>query len=209
MNDEMLRDRAEASLRAMSSVSQRVVTIKKVNSKKQIIYGEVYAPNVLDTYGEMMTAEDIEKMAHRFMGLDLMNTIDVQHDNKPRDAYPVESFIARAGDHDYTEGAWVLGVKVADPALWAEIENGKLNGYSFEALVHKLPAVVEYDYEQMLFGHTEENKGHTHMFFVEMNDSGKIISGRTTTEMGHDHVIRGGTATLPGGPDGHTHRFFA
>ena len=34
---------------------------------KQIVYAEVYAPNVLDTHGDYMTAETIEKMAHDFL----------------------------------------------------------------------------------------------------------------------------------------------
>jgi hypothetical protein len=68
------------------------VPIKKTDGEKQIVYGEVYAPYVLDTYGEFMTPEDIETMAHRFMQLDLTKVIDTQHDNQPNGSFPVESF---------------------------------------------------------------------------------------------------------------------
>jgi hypothetical protein len=64
------------------------VPIKKTDGEKQIVYGEVYAPYILDTYGEFMTPEDIEVMAHRFMQLDLSKVIDTQHDNQPNGSFP-------------------------------------------------------------------------------------------------------------------------
>lgn len=82
-----------------------------------------------------MTAEDIKKLAHRALKLDLAVIIDTQHDNVPNGSYPVESFIARSGDPDYTEGAWVMGVKVPDDATWEKVLKGELNGFSFEAMV--------------------------------------------------------------------------
>ncbi|MGH8562760.1 MAG: XkdF-like putative serine protease domain-containing protein [Gammaproteobacteria bacterium] len=44
------------------------VRIKRVDEAKRIVFGEVYTPNLLDTYSDFMSAEDIELMAHSGKG---------------------------------------------------------------------------------------------------------------------------------------------
>lgn len=181
------------------------VRIKKIDEEKRIVYGEVYAPNVLDTYGDFMTAEDIELMAHRFMKLaNMQQAIDTNHDEQPNGSYPVESFIAREGDPEYTPGSWVLGTKIEDDNLWADIKKGEINGYSFQALVRKLAVVVNIDMTPDNFGVTEEADGHFHFFWVEFDDDGRVKKGRTSEDEGHYHEIKRGTATEKA--DGHAHR---
>lgn len=187
--------------------SNTTVSIKNIDEEKQIVYAEVYAPNVIDTHGELMRAEDIELMAHRFLQLDLTKVIDKRHDNVPTDSFPVESFIARAGDPDYTEGAWVLATKIVNDELWEQIKKGVFNGYSFEAMVRKLPAVALLEVTRDNFALTEEAEdGHRHIYFAELDDDGRVIAGRTSTEMGHSHEIKAGTATEVAG--NHRHRIF-
>lgn len=191
----------------MAQVKESINKIQRIDSEKQIVYGVVYAPLEIDTWGEAMTAEDIEVMAHRFMALQLDQTIDEQHDERPKmDCYPVESFIARKGDPDYPEGAWVLGVKVADADTWAKVKKGELNGFSFQAMVKKVAAIVEIEFDPEVIGRTEVNEDHDHLFFAKMDDDGKVVSGRTTTNAGHSHEIRRGTATEI--TNGHSHRYF-
>lgn len=188
-----------------SAQTEHFVRIKKINEEKRIVYGEVYAPDVLDTYGDFMTADDIEKMAHRFMKLaNLGGSIDTNHDERSNGSYPVESFIAREGDPDYTPGAWVLGTKVEDDEIWKAIKKGELNGYSFQALVRKLAVVVNIDMTPDNVGVTEEADGHFHFFWVEFDDDGRVKRGRTSEEEGHSHEIKRGTATEK--TDGHAHR---
>lgn len=183
------------------------VRIQKMDAAEQIAYGVVYAPNEIDTWGDMMRAEDIKKMAHRFMQLDdVRKTIDTMHDEESNGSYPIESFIARAGDPDYPEGAWVLGVKIPDKKLWQRVEKGELAGFSFQAMVRKLPAVVELDVSVDNFGQTEQFGDHTHLFWAEINDDGQVVAGRTSTVKGHSHEILGGTKTEEA--LGHSHRFF-
>ena len=78
--------------------TEKIVEFKKSNAKKQIVYGEVYVPNVKDTDGNFMTAETIEKMAHDFMKNSRNTQIDKNHDGYKDKGYVVESFIARKGD---------------------------------------------------------------------------------------------------------------
>lgn len=189
------------------SEKQTYVAIRSVNVEKHIVYGVVYEPWVLDTYGDMMLPEDIEKMAHEFIASgQLDQKIDRQHDNIPTGSFPVESYIAKSDDPDYPEGAWVLGVKVVDRSLWNDIKSGKVNGYSFEAVVTKKPVVVEIEYDPTLAGETGEAKGHTHLYFVRLNVDGVVEYGRTDrhSEDGHYHEIKAGTATEFA--DDHAHR---
>lgn len=184
------------------------VQSQKFDEEKQIVYGCVYAPGQLDTYGEFMTAEDIEKMAHRYMkSVDLDQSIDVRHDNVVRDAYPVESFIARKGDVDYPEGSWVLGVKVEDVQLWGRIKSGELNGFSFQAMVVPVDMQIEYQVIRDHVGPTCAADDHEHMLFVQIGDDGKVISGMTSKAAdGHVHKIVRASATET--TNGHSHRFF-
>lgn len=177
--------------------AQHTVVLKAVNEERQIVYGVVYEPNVIDTHGDMMLAHDIEAMAHRFLSdLVLSKSIDTMHDNDATSCYPVESYIARKGDPDYPEGAWVLGVKVVDADIWSRIKKGELNGYSFEARVTKSPVVVEIEYDPSIFGETELAEGHTHFYWLKIDDHGIVIGGRTSrAKDGHYHEIVSGTAT--------------
>lgn len=184
---------------------QRFVRIKKVDDEKRVVYGEVYAPYVLDVHGDFMAPDDIEAMAHRFMQLNnITRAIDTNHNNQSNGSYPVESFIAREGDPDYTPGAWVLGVKVPDDEVWRAVKRGDLNGYSFEALVYKVAVIVSVDATPDHVGKTEENDRHSHFFYVKLNSDGKVESGMTSEDEGHSHVIKRGTATEKS--QNHSHR---
>jgi hypothetical protein len=183
----------------------RHVSICKVDAAKKIVYGEVYAPFVLDTYGEFMLPDDIEKMAHRFMRLDLQHVIDTQHDNLPNGSHPIESFIAREGDPDYTPGAWVLGVKVSDE-MWPLVEGGQLNGFSFQSLVKPKEVEVVYSVVRDHVGATEEGLDHQHVYYVQVDSMGNVVGGKTDAVQGHSHEIKRASVTEV--TAGHSHRFF-
>lgn len=182
-------------------------TIKNVSGDEQIVYGEVYAPYIIDTHGEMMLPEDVKLMAHRFLSLKKNDKIDLMHNNKAIKASVVESFIARPNDPLYTEGAWVLAVKIEDADVWADVKAGKFNGYSFEAYVYKREAEVVFEYLPVHVGFTEKNDGHFHLFYVEVGADGRVTTGHTSAaDDGHVHKITLGTATAA--TNGHAHRYF-
>lgn len=189
-----------------------VVHIAKAVAEKQIVYGVVYAPGEVDAHGEAMMAEDIEKMCHEFLRLAASTkgaVIDKNHDNVALSAYPVESYIETEEGKDWPVGSWIMGVKIEDPTIWAEVKSGKLNGYSFEAMVRKLPIIVEVDLEPDFIGTTSKNLQHDHVFFLEFNEEGLVVGGSTSYDDGHRHVIRAGTATefaKSSGGHSHSHR---
>lgn len=113
---------------------QKSIRIAKTDKVKQIVYGVVYEPDVEDSHGDMMTAEEIEKAAHGFMERQNTYNIDKQHDLDADKGYVVETYIApvdmELGDQQITKGSWVAGVKVTDAETWDQIEKGEITGFS-------------------------------------------------------------------------------
>lgn len=182
---------------------------RKADAKKQLVYGMVYAPNIIDQQGDMMDADTLEQMAHEFLRkTDLKEIIDHEHDNWPKDCYPVESWIQKTDDPDgiFIKDSWCLGVKIADAGLWAKVMKGDVNGFSFQGTAAKRKVLVEYEILATIIGVTDPaDDGHSHSFVTKMDEDGKPTFGRTSVAPdGHYHDIQRGTATNEAG--GHKHR---
>lgn len=172
---------------------------------RQILYSEVYAPMVVDTHGDYMSAETIETMAHNFLKDGYQRNIDVMHDGNHVTACIVESYIAREGDPDFTAGAWVVGIHVEDEALWADVVSGKLNGLSLEALATFEDKTVEVSIPDLIEGTTSVDQSHSHTFRAKYNDKGEFVGGVTDEVEGHTHTISHPTFTET--VEGHCHKF--
>lgn len=175
------------------------------------VFGEVYAPLQVDTDGEAMTSGDIRKMAHDFIAAGMVKAIDRDHNQVVCGAEVVESFIARGNDPDYREGAWVLGVRMKGGSIWEAIKSGEINGFSVDALVHKSIQTVLVELTRIASGDTEPNQeedvlAHSHVFYTEFLDNGRIKFGTTDEVLGHFHTISGTVVTDKA--MGHTHRYF-
>ena len=143
------------ALRVLCAAANGNMAISKVDHELQIVYGEVYAPGFPDSQGDYMTRETIREMAFEFMRKGLGGNIDVQHSQEQSGAYVVESFIARDDDSVFIPGSWVIGVKVPDPELWAQIKSGELNGFSLDGKAMRVDSVLEIDMPDFLRGETE------------------------------------------------------
>ena len=171
----------------------------KADEEHQIVYGVVYAPNQVDTDWETMTADEIQEMAWNFLAKKQPENIDLQHDLVQSGCEVVESFIARAEDPDFPEGAWVLGVRCPDD-IWKRVKEGEFNGYSLYASVTKYPAKVLVQIAKQITGITEESTvdiipPHEHTYIVNFDNKGNIVSGMTDLVLAHSHPIVKGTAT--------------
>ena len=156
-------------------------SIQKVVGDERLVTGQVYAPDTLDSHGHFMTANELKRVAHQFMVDGLQTSIDVQHDNKTINATIVETFIARKGDPDFEEGAWVATVKIDDLDVWQSIKDGKLNGYSFEIMTYRDDLDVEIEYQSWYYGFTDPDPydKHDHPFMVRLDANGEIAWGMT------------------------------
>lgn len=191
-----------------SGTDETAVTIpfKKTDDDEQIVYGEVYAPNVPDSQGDFMTAETIKAMAHEFMKNGFVSKVDLNHSQEESGSYIVESFIARADDTVFIPDSWVVGVKIPDVAHWELVKSGELNGFSLDGFGVRVPKVLEFDLPDYLIGETDEVEAHKHKFFVKYDESGNFLGGMTDAGPdGHIHPILRGTITEA--VNGHGHRF--
>ena len=180
------------------------VSIKKFDDELRIVWGEVYAPSVPDSQGDIMSASEIRKMAHEAIKRGGVK-VDVNHDGTATMSGIVESFIARKGDPDFIEGSWVVGMHVPDGRIWNMIKSGELNGFSFEGTGYRAKKTVDINVPEQITGSTTEASGHTHTFVVKYDEAGRFVGGETNEVNGHKHAIRAGTITEDA--IGHSHRF--
>lgn len=106
------------------------------NEDKRIVYGPVLIPDEPDTDKDMVTADHIENVAHKFVedygNIDLMHSLN----NVGR---LVESYILPVDlkvDENTTvpKGSWVMGVRVTDDKAWKAVKDQKLGGFSIMAM---------------------------------------------------------------------------
>ena len=101
------------------------------DADQRIVYGVVAEPGLLDSDGDAIAREGIRGAAHSFM--ENYSPIFYRHVG-PVDAAPIESYIAsqdiQLGEQLVREGSWVLGTKIYSDAIWKEIKDGHIVGYS-------------------------------------------------------------------------------
>ena len=106
------------------------------NDEKRIVYGPVLIPDEPDSDKDVVSAEKIEEVAHKFV--EDYGNIDLQHslNNVGRlvESYitPVELVINE--NLTVPKGSWMMGVRVTDDNTWQAVKNGKLGGFSIMAI---------------------------------------------------------------------------
>jgi uracil-DNA glycosylase len=117
-------------------------TILWKSDEKQLITGVVMEPDVVDTQGDMTSADEIEKAAHFY--LTNSRVVGDEHTDIADDVEVVESYLA---PDDMTlegqavrKGSWLMTVHVKSSDRWAEVKDGKYNGFSIGAMAHRVTA---------------------------------------------------------------------
>lgn len=142
--------------------SRKVVPIAKVDSARQIVYGIVLDPYIVDSQGDWVPVLEVEKAAHRY--LVKSRTIGDQHQKKA-DAELVESWLVpyptpedyrkaidgeshkvyqfKFGKSEVHSGAWVVGIHVISKRLWQEVQSGEKTGLSIGAVGERTRNVTQ------------------------------------------------------------------
>lgn len=111
---------------------EKQVSILKHDEEKRLVTGVVYEPNVPDSHGEFMTADEIEKTAHQFMK-DARN-VDLAHNFASGYGEVIESYVAKSdhyvGNQLVKKGSWVASVYVIDDDAWHRIKKGEITSFS-------------------------------------------------------------------------------
>jgi hypothetical protein len=107
--------------------------ICKLDVAKQIVYGAFLIPNKADHAGDVISSEDVEKVAHEF--LTKYREIDEMHHKEKTEADIIESAIAWENGMKYYGkeipiGTWFGAVKVYNKNIWEKIEAGIYKGFS-------------------------------------------------------------------------------
>lgn len=115
---------------------KQVRLITKSDDPKQLVYGVVYEPETEDSHEDFMTAEEIEKAVHNFMGnlaIAKGEVMDTQHDFDPGVGDVVECYVApvdfEMGEETIKKGSWVLVTRASDE-IWEKIQSEEVTGYS-------------------------------------------------------------------------------
>ena len=141
--DEPVKKEKESPKEGTASTTEAV--IKGVDKEKQVVLGIVLEPDVSDHEGDTITAEEIEQSAHDYM--QKSRVVKFRHKKVLKSAKVVESFIAPAdmtidgphGKQKVRKGSWVLGVKIEDSDLWADVKAKRINGFSVGGLGVRTP----------------------------------------------------------------------
>ena len=123
------------------SVAGRVLKAEE-RGEDRFVLGVVLEPETVDAQDDIYSAEEVRKVAHRFLeefrGLGLMHQVPVNGQVKI-----VESYLApedlRIGDQDVKQGTWLFGVHVLSDELWAKVKSGELTGFSIGGSARRVP----------------------------------------------------------------------
>lgn len=110
-----------------------MIEFKKYDEDRQVAYGIVYAPELVDAQGDFADRFEIEKAAYNFMRNKRVDNVDLNHSFKPvPGCYVCESWIVKEGDPYFYDkvGAWAVGIKVESKEVWQMLKDGKLKGLS-------------------------------------------------------------------------------
>ena len=189
--------------------SSHFVKIEKTDEVNKVVKGVVYCAGQVDTDGETMTIEDVQKSCWNFLALRKEKNIDIQHDWQESGCYVVESYMTEKEDTNFPEHSWVMAVKCTDD-IFDKVIKGDLNGFSFGGYSTKYTQRVLLEVAKQIIGETEDNlnkdiiPAHKHNFIIWYNNKGGIEKGVTDTVFDHQHTITMGTATSV--EAGHSHR---
>ncbi|REJ18650.1 MAG: structural protein [Caldibacillus debilis] len=100
--------------------------------EKQIVYGPVLVPDEPDYDNDVVSAEKIEEVAHKFMlqygNIDLMHSLN--NVGKVVESYILPMDWQVNDELLIPKGTWMMGVKVLDDETWEMVKEGKLTGFS-------------------------------------------------------------------------------
>lgn len=122
------------------------VSVIKADDERQIVTGIVLQPKIADSQGDIVSKEDIELAAHRF--LYDKTPIGIQHEQlAPASVRPVESFLAPVDYHVETprgrelvaKGSWVVSAHIPDRTLWQQVKDEGFTGWSIAGRGRRTP----------------------------------------------------------------------
>lgn len=117
------------------------IPICKVDPYQHKVAGVVLSPNEIDLQEDIVTAEEIEKASDGYM---IRSQTVGKHHKEPANAAVVQNYLAPVefmlGSQPVKKNSWVMVVKVFDDALWQDVLDGKITGFSIGGKGIRTPA---------------------------------------------------------------------
>jgi hypothetical protein len=120
----------------LSFHKERFVKFIKVDMPLHMAGGIIYEPQEVDTQGDWADDEEIGKAMYKFMENYSKQTsrIKVMHEGKSFTFPVIECFQPeediKKGGQTVKKGSWWMMIKVTNDAIWNEIADGRLQGFS-------------------------------------------------------------------------------
>jgi DNA adenine methylase len=117
--------------------------IRKVDvSEQRFVMGIVLEPEIEDSQGDIYSAVEIERAAHKFME-DARN-LGIMHRRLANDGLVIlQSFIApcdfEINGQKVKKGSWVLAMRVKNDTIWMQVKNGEFTGLSIGGSAIRTP----------------------------------------------------------------------
>lgn len=112
--------------------------------EEHTVFGIVLEPEVVDSQGDIYSAEEIRLTAYRFM--ERYQQFGLQHEDLIPEIFPLESFIApvdfEVGGQKVKKGTWLLRVRVLDTDIWLRVKSGELTGFSIGGSAMRTPELL-------------------------------------------------------------------
>ena len=107
---------------------------------KRIVFGVVMEPNTVDLQGDIITEEEIEKAAHKYM---VESRITGFRHESELDACIVELYIHKQDENIngelVTKGSCSISMKINDDTVWQGVLEGKYNSFSIGGFAESTP----------------------------------------------------------------------
>ncbi len=144
MGAEQVEPASETAAHSDARVFMKTIPLIKGTAPgdERFVLGIVLEPEEVDAQKDIYSAAEIRMAAHRFMeefqDVGLMHKMRVNGAVKIVESYLAPADITIAGTH-IKQGTWLLGVHVLSDALWDEVKDGKLTGFSIGGSARRVP----------------------------------------------------------------------
>lgn len=144
------------------SMEQENLTFSMDNEKMELI-GAAMIPDMKifrkgingQGYNVFFSKETIRQISQVFFKKGFQANINLSHSDVPANSYIYQSFIVdestgvkSPGKLNLPDGSWVLGMKVNDKAVWQDIKEGKIKGFSVEGLFKMAEVEIDQKYNE-------------------------------------------------------------
>lgn len=128
-------DVSKASAPETDHAAKLYIPITKASDEEQTVTGVVLQPEVVDGQGDIYDAKVIRKAAHEFLaGYNSSTQMGLQHKDFKKRFELSESFLApfdmAIGTKTVKSGSWIIVVRILDKAVWKQVKDGKITGFS-------------------------------------------------------------------------------